>query len=95
MREYNSREVLSYRTKSIGLSIVWGLEQTQLSGARHGFGAAFHLQFGKDAQVMALDRAQREKKFLGDLLVGKSLRNQAQHFEFAFAQRLGQGLGYT
>ena len=65
-----------------------GLEQAQFAGASDGFGAAFGLQFGEDAQVVPLDRAKRDDQFLGDLLVGKPLRNEAQHFEFAIAQRV-------
>ena len=67
-----------------------GLEQAQFAGASDGFGAAFGLQFGEDAQVVPLDRAQRDDQFLSDLLVGKPLRNETQHFKFAFAQWIDQ-----
>ena len=45
------------------------LQQPQLAGARHGFGAPLDLQLVKDDASVALDRAQSQEQPIGDLLV--------------------------
>ena len=54
------------------------LQQTQLTGAGDGFGAALHLQFVEDAAVVPFDRVQGEEQPLADLPVRESLGDQLQ-----------------
>lgn len=82
---YSDRSVLSLEPKVL-FWVLLGLEQAECAGARHRFGTAFGLQFGEDAQIVTLDRAERDDQCLGNLLIGKPLSNEAQHFEFAFAE---------
>jgi hypothetical protein len=48
---------------------MFKLQQAQLAGARHSFGAPLNLQLVKDDAAMPFNRAQREKKLM---LVGPS-----------------------
>ena len=56
------------------------LEQTQLTGARNGFGASLHLEFGEDNLVVPFNRAQGEEKPRANLAIGKSLGNEVEYF---------------
>ena len=56
------------------------LEQTQLTGARNGFGASLHLEFVEDNLVVPFNRAQGEEKPRANLTIGKSLGNEVEYF---------------
>ena len=74
---------------SIELGYCFGmLEQSQLAGADDSFGAVLDLQLVENPQVVPLDRADGQEQPLADFSIGKSLCNEAQHFQFTFAQRL-------
>jgi hypothetical protein len=45
------------------------LQQAQLPGARHGFGAALHLELVKDDPVVSFNRIQSQEESLADLLI--------------------------
>jgi hypothetical protein len=53
-----------------------GLQQTQLAGARDGFGAPLDLQFAKDVQIVPFNRTQREEKPLANLSIRKSFGDE-------------------
>src|SRR5262245_43424316 len=69
------------------------VEQAQLAGTGHGFGAPLDLQLAKDLPLGACDRMQGEGEPLADLVIRESSSDERQHLQLAPAQRLDQGLG--
>jgi hypothetical protein len=57
----------------------FGLQQAQLSGTRHCFGAPPNLELAKDVPIVSFDDNQGEEKTLADLTVRESLGNELQH----------------
>lgn len=51
----------------------------------HGLGAATDVELEEEVCGVGLDGVHRHKKFVGDLLVGESLRHEFEDFVFAFA----------
>ena len=66
------------------------LNQTQLGGPIDGSPAIIDVQFAVDALGVGAYRAQADDEFLGDLRPRKLSFEQAQHFQFSLAERLGQ-----
>ena len=65
------------------------LEQAQLTGLGHGLYAGGDLQLTIDAVDVGLHRAQYHDQSVGNFLILLAGSQQTQHFQFAFAQRLG------
>jgi hypothetical protein len=63
-----------------------GLEEVKLTRARERLGAALYLELAVDVVDVALDRAERDNKRIGDHLIGMTLGDQAQDLELAVAQ---------
>ena len=53
----------------------------------HGTGAVVDIELLEDARHVSLDRVFTYRQQSSDLLVGTSLRHQAQHFEFTRGKR--------
>ncbi len=65
-----------------------GLQQFQFAGARHGLQAIVHAELVVEVVDVGLDRAVGNHQSIGDLLIGESCGDHAQHFQFALTQRL-------
>jgi hypothetical protein len=66
--------------------LFWGLQKAQLAGTRYCFGPTFDLQLAEYSKVVPFDRVYRQVKPLADLVIRKSLGDEAQHFQFTLAQ---------
>lgn len=62
----------------------------QLAGAHHRTGAIFGVELGVDVLDVFLDRADADKKLVGDFTVGQPIGDERQHFHFACAERVGK-----
>lgn len=66
--------------------LLWErLQQTELAGARDGFGAPLDLQFVKDSAVVPFYRMYGQEQPFANLLIRKPLRNEPEYFQFALA----------
>src|SRR5690348_5757702 len=68
------------------------LDKIQFARPRYGGAAIPHAQLAEDVVVVGLDGADDEVKIPGDLLIGQSGSQQAQHFQFTLGERLDQRL---
>src|SRR6266568_7673219 len=66
------------------------LHDVQFPGAHNGLRSALHLELAVDGVDIPFHRTQREDKPVGNLLIGAARDNQAQHRQFAFAERLAE-----
>ena len=57
--------------------------QIQFAEAGNSLCAAVYLQLAIDMLKMHLDSAGGKKQFLGNRIIGESVGDQVQHFEFA------------
>ncbi len=67
------------------------LQEVEDSGAGDGLCAALHPQFATEVIDVPLDRVHTHNEAAGDLTVGGSLKQQAQHL--ALGQRFGKRTG--
>ncbi len=65
--------------------------QSQLARAGHGLGATRRPQLAKDISDVLLDGVDGDDQLPGDLRVGRSGCDEAQHFQLAQAKRLKGG----
>ena len=69
-----------------GLPLLIRLKPGQSLGARHRLRTPGYPELGVDSPRVSLDRMQRNKQLLGDLLVRTSLGDETQDRELAVAQ---------
>ena len=69
----------------------WGvLLQIQFAQAGDSLCAAVYIQLAVDVLKMHLDSASGKKQFPGNRIIGETLSNQAQYFEFAGGERISE-----
>ena len=69
-----------------------GSNDAQFSGFERRLRAVTHAQFSQDARQVILHRAHGDDQVISNLLVAGSLAEQAEDLQFAFGERLDQGL---
>ena len=65
----------------------------QLTRAEERLGAALHVELAVDVVDVLLDRTDCDHQPVGDRLIGKTIGDQAQDFQLALAEGLGQCRG--
>ncbi len=69
------------------------LQQGECSGTNDGLGAALHAQFATEVIDVPLDRVHTQHEVLGNLAVGGTFQQQAQHLALALSERFHQRIG--
>jgi hypothetical protein len=83
----------SSRIPACADKLMFRLQQTQLAGTCHRFGAPLDLELAKDFLIVSFHRLQGEDKPLAHLLIREALRDEMEDFQLALAKWLDEGLG--